>query len=62
MGLLNYRDLFEVRAMDVYEVDVPWRDELVTDLPDINNGIVTIPVKPGWGTDLNESALKQYAI
>jgi L-alanine-DL-glutamate epimerase-like enolase superfamily enzyme len=41
---------------------VPWRDELVTELPDINNGMVTIPVKPGWGTDLNEQALKQYAI
>jgi len=51
-----------VKISESDPVQVPWRDELVIDLPDINNGMVTIPVKPGWGTDLNESALKQYAI
>jgi L-alanine-DL-glutamate epimerase-like enolase superfamily enzyme len=118
LGPLNYRDLFEARAMDVCKVDlqwqgfiparrvanmaelydiniaphnynghlstfqtmnlcasvnnvkisesdpvqVPWRDELVTDLPDINNGMVTIPTKPGWGTELNEVAMRKYAV
>lgn len=117
LGPLNYRDLFELRAMDVCKLDVqwqgfipsrraanmaelyeinvaphnfnghlstfqtmnfcasvtnvkisesdpvqvPWRDELVTDVPDINAGMVTIPTKPGWGTDLDEAALKKYA-
>ena len=42
-------------------VQVPWRDELVTNLPDIDRGIVSIPQGPGWGTDLNETALKKYA-
>ena len=42
-------------------VQVPWRDELVTNLPVIDRGIVSIPQGPGWGTDLNEKALKQYA-
>ena len=51
-----------VKISESDPVQVPWRDELVTELPDINNGMVTIPVKPGWGTDLNEQALKQYAI
>ena len=115
---LNYRDLFELRAMDVCKVDVQWqgfipsrrvanmaelydiniaphnfnghlstfqtmnlcasvsnvkisesdpvqipyRDELVTELPEINNGVVTISKRPGWGTDLNEDALKKYAV
>ena len=40
-------------------VQVQRPDELVTELPDINDCMVTIPVKPGWGTDPNESALKK---
>ncbi len=43
-------------------VQVTWRDELVTHVPEIKNGRVTIPTRPGWGTDLNEEALKKHAI
>ena len=42
-------------------VQAPWRDERVTVLPDIDNGMVTIPTAPGWATELNEDALKKYA-
>ncbi|MDA0676687.1 MAG: mandelate racemase/muconate lactonizing enzyme family protein [Chloroflexi bacterium] len=41
---------------------VKWRDELVTHVPEIKNGHVTIPTRPGWGTDLDEKALKKYAV
>ena len=117
LGPTSYRDLFELRAMDVCKVDVqwqgliparrvanmaevydiniaphnfnghlstfqtmnlcasvtnikisesdpvqvPWRDELVTNLPVIEQGLVSIPLDPGWGTNLNEKALKKYA-
>ena len=41
---------------------ISWRDELVTHLPEIENGHVKIPTRPGWGTDLNEEALKKYEV
>ncbi len=43
-------------------VQVTWRDELVTHVPEINNGKVTIPTRPGWGTELNEEALAKYRV
>ncbi len=43
-------------------VQVTWRDELVTHAPEIKDGLVTIPTRPGWGTELNEDALKKYAV
>jgi len=41
---------------------VSWRDEFVTHVPEIKNSHVKIPTRPGWGTDLNEEALKKYAV
>jgi galactonate dehydratase len=44
-----------------YDVDdVPWRDELVTTLPDIAAGQLTVPAGPGWGTDLEEDVLREH--
>ncbi len=40
--------------------DVPWRDELFTSKPIINNGKFEFNAKSGWGCNLNESALKKY--
>ena len=42
--------------------DVPWRDELITDPIDIKNGYLTVPEKPGLGTNINEEAIKKYAV
>ena len=50
-----------VKISESDAVQAPWREELVTVLPDIHNGMVTIPTAPGWGTDLNEEALRKYA-
>ena len=49
-----------LRLSEVDVDDVPWRDELFTDLPIIKDGNLLLPKKPGWGTDLNEKALKKY--
>jgi len=40
--------------------DVPWRDELFTELPIIENGEFKLSTAPGWGTNINEKALEKY--
>ena len=42
-----------------YEVDdVPWRGELVTHPPVVENGQLLVPTRPGWGADVNEEAVR----
>lgn len=48
------------RIMEVDVDDVPWRDELFTEKPKIENGELILNGKPGWGCDVNEEALKKY--
>jgi galactonate dehydratase len=38
--------------------DVPWKDDLVTQVPTIDRGIMAVPTGPGWGADVNEEALR----
>lgn len=40
--------------------DVPWRDELFTSSPKIENGNFVLSEAPGWGCDLNELIAKKY--
>jgi L-alanine-DL-glutamate epimerase-like enolase superfamily enzyme len=40
--------------------DVPWKDDLVTEPPRIENGHLIMPTKPGWGADINEDAVKRH--
>ena len=40
--------------------DVPWRDELVTALPEIGDGEIRVPAGPGWGTDVVEDVLRAH--
>ena len=40
--------------------DVPWRDELVTALPAIADGEMTVPAGPGWGADVVEHVLGEH--
>jgi L-alanine-DL-glutamate epimerase-like enolase superfamily enzyme len=49
-----------LRMAEIDVDDVPWRDELFTDSPEIENGYMIMSSKPGWGCDLNESALSKY--
>lgn len=49
-----------VRIMEIDIDDVPWKDALVTKKPEIIDGHITVPTGPGWGTDLNEEAVKAH--
>ena len=49
-----------VRIMEIDIDDVPWKDDLTTHAPDITDGYMKIPTRPGWGTDLNEEVAKAH--
>ena len=49
-----------VRILEVDVDDVPWREELTTAVPQINDGTLTIPAGPGWGADVNEDVLREH--
>ncbi|MYF98934.1 mandelate racemase/muconate lactonizing enzyme family protein [Candidatus Poribacteria bacterium] len=49
-----------VRIMEVDIDDVPWKDDLTTHTPEIVDGNMKIPTGPGWGTELNEDAVKAH--
>ena len=52
-----------VSNLAMMEVDVdsaPWRDDIVTALPEIADGHMRIPTAPGWGTDLDEVAIAEH--
>jgi galactonate dehydratase len=40
--------------------DVPWRDELVTAVPQISAGEIRVPTAPGWGADVVEDVLREH--
>ena len=50
-----------VRISESDPVQAPWREELFTVLPEVNNGMMKIPTGPGWGTELREDVAKKYA-
>ncbi|MCH6472104.1 galactonate dehydratase [Sinomonas terrae] len=45
---------------EVMRGDVPWRDEVVSGTLPIVRGKVTIPDKPGWGLDVDETAAARH--
>lgn len=49
-----------VRIMEADIDDVPWKDTLVTNKPEIVDGCMKIPTGLGWGTELNEDEIKQH--
>ena len=48
------------RIMEIDIDDVPWKDDLVTHPPEIVDGHLILPDRPGWGTDLNEEAIRAH--
>ncbi|MBI3917157.1 MAG: mandelate racemase/muconate lactonizing enzyme family protein [Betaproteobacteria bacterium] len=52
--------LSNVRIMEIDIDDVPWKDELVTHAPEIKDGYMTIPKRPGWGTGINEEVARAH--
>lgn len=49
-----------VRIMEIDVDDVPWREDMVTNVPHIENGYLTIPSGPGWGVEMVEEVLKAH--
>jgi L-alanine-DL-glutamate epimerase-like enolase superfamily enzyme len=41
--------------------DAPWRDDIITEQVEINDGYLSIPTKPGLGTELIEKELTRHA-
>jgi galactonate dehydratase len=48
------------RIMEIDIDDVPWKDDLVTYVPEIEDGALRLPPGPGWGTELNEEAIRAH--
>ena len=46
--------------MEIDIDDVPWKDDLVTVPPKIENGCLVVPDGPGWGTELDEEAIAAH--
>ena len=49
-----------VRIMEIDVDDVPWREDMATNVPHIENGYLTIPSGPGWGIEMVEEVLKAH--
>lgn len=49
------------RIMELEVDDVPWKSEFVTVPPVVENGQFVVPTGPGWGTDVNEEAVRARA-
>jgi L-alanine-DL-glutamate epimerase-like enolase superfamily enzyme len=46
------------RIMEIDIDSAPWRDEFVTAVPAIEDGMLVLPTAPGWGIDINEKAVR----
>jgi L-alanine-DL-glutamate epimerase-like enolase superfamily enzyme len=49
-----------LRIMEIDPDRVPWYDELVTHTPAVKDGYLHLPTRPGWGTDVNEAAVRAH--
>ena len=46
--------------MEIDVDDVPWKRDLVTIPPTIQDGCILLPNGPGWGADVNEQVLREH--
>ena len=49
-----------VRIMEIDPDRVPWYDDFVTVKPLIAHGHLVLPTGPGWGTEVNEEAVRAH--
>ena len=44
-----------------YDSDaIPWNEDLVTVVPKVENGMLHLPTGSGWGTEVNENAVREH--
>ncbi len=48
------------RIMEIDIDEFPWKDDLVTTVPTIRDGKLVLPDEPGWGTEINEEAVRAH--
>ncbi len=48
------------RIMEIDIDDVPWKDDLVTVPPVIEDGHLLVPTGPGWGAEVDEEAVRAH--
>jgi galactonate dehydratase len=48
------------RIMELDIDGVPWRDELASPPPTLENGCLLLPTGPGWGCEVDEEAIAQH--
>jgi L-alanine-DL-glutamate epimerase-like enolase superfamily enzyme len=48
------------RIMEIDPDMIPWQDELVTVRPDVRDGHLHLPTGPGWGTEIDEAAVRAH--
>jgi L-alanine-DL-glutamate epimerase-like enolase superfamily enzyme len=49
-----------LRIMEIDVDTVPWYDDLVTVRPAVKDGYLSLPTGPGWGTEVNEAAVRAH--
>lgn len=49
-----------LKIMETDYDSAPWRDDIITVLPDIKNGMLALPKKPGIGAELNEKEIAKH--
>jgi L-alanine-DL-glutamate epimerase-like enolase superfamily enzyme len=48
------------RTMELRADEAPWTRDFLTHPSTIENGEIVVPNRPGWGSDINEDALKAH--
>ncbi|MGQ4808438.1 D-galactonate dehydratase family member [Candidatus Entotheonellaceae bacterium PAL068K] len=48
------------RIMEIDIDDVPWKDDMLTYVPEIEDGELKVPPGPGWGAALNEDVIRAH--
>ena len=51
-----------LRIMELDVDGVPWREGLLTERFEVKDGCFPVPQGPGWGTEINEDALRAHAV
>ena len=49
-----------IKIMETDVDSVPWRDDIITELPEIKDGYLSLPQKPGIGAELNEKEIAKH--
>lgn len=49
-----------LRIMEIDPDQVPWYEDFVTTPPRIERGEIVVPTGPGWGTEVNEEAIRAH--